>query len=232
MSVSCPNSSHVRRTGADPGHLEGGIQASAIMSRRRRVLTGSVIPDIHSRWDLLNDGLARIAEHAASQVGTIVALGDYVNKGPNSKQVIDWLRVGPPDGWTLIPLKGNHDTMMVEALRSPAKMNWWLEKGGDAALASYGGELSNVPSADIEWLDKLPLMHTDIHRLYVHAGVDPNVPLDQQQKRRCYGTDTRMASCLDSVAISLCMVTTHSQMDQGCTRDERISIHVHGGPVA
>jgi serine/threonine protein phosphatase 1 len=142
-----------------------------------------VIPDIHGRLDLLNDGLARIAEHAAGQVGIIVALGDYVNKGPNSKQVIDRLRVGPPDGWTLIPLKGNHDAMMVEALRNPARMYWWLEKGGDATLGSYGGEISNVPSADIEWLDKLPLMHTDIHRLYVHAGVDPDLPLDQQTEK-------------------------------------------------
>ena len=142
-----------------------------------------VIPDIHGRLDLLNDGLARIVEHAVGQVGTIVALGDYVNKGPNSKQVIDRLRVGPPDGWTLILLKGNHDAMMVEALRNPSRMNWWLEKGGDAALASYGGEPSNVPSADIDWLDRLPLMHTDIHRLYVHAGVDPDVPLDQQTEK-------------------------------------------------
>jgi serine/threonine protein phosphatase 1 len=142
-----------------------------------------VIPDIHGRLDLLNDGLARIAEHAASQVGTIVALGDYVNKGPNSKQVIDRLRVGPPDGWMLIPLKGNHDAMMVEALRYPSRMSCWLEKGGDAALESYGGKLSNVPSADIKWLDKLPLIHTDVHRLYVHAGVDPDVLLDQQTEK-------------------------------------------------
>jgi serine/threonine protein phosphatase 1 len=142
-----------------------------------------VIPDIHGRLDLLNDGFARIAEHAVSQVGTIVALGDYVNKGPNSKQVIDRLRVGPPDGWTLILLKGNHDAMMVEALRDPSRMHWWLEKGGDAALDSYGGEPSNVPSADIEWLDKLALMHTDIHRLYVHSGVDADVPLNQQTEK-------------------------------------------------
>jgi len=142
-----------------------------------------VIPDIHGRLDLLNDGLAKIVEHAAGQVGTIVTLGDYVDKGPDSRRVIDRLRTGPRDGWKLIPLKGNHDAMMVEALRDESKLRFWLERGGDAALKSYGGYPSDVPSADIEWLAKLQLMHTDTHRLYVHAGVDPDVPLDQQTER-------------------------------------------------
>ena len=59
-----------------------------------------VVPDIHGRYDLLCDGLAQIALHAAGQTGTIVALGDYVDKGPDSRQVIDRLRAGPPDGWS------------------------------------------------------------------------------------------------------------------------------------
>ena len=142
-----------------------------------------VIPDIHGRLDLLEDGLAEIVERAAGQVGTIVALGDYVDKGPDSKKVIDRLRAGLRDRWKLICLKGNHDAMMVAALRDESKLRFWLERGGDTALKSYGGDPSDVPSADIEWLDKLPLMHTDTHRLYVHAGVDPDVPLDQQAER-------------------------------------------------
>jgi len=142
-----------------------------------------VIPDIHGRLDLLEDGLAEIVERAAGQVGTIVALGDYVDKGPDSKKVIDRLRAGLRDRWKLICLKGNHDAMMVAALRDESKLRFWLERGGDTALRSYGGDPSDVPSADIEWLDKLPLMHTDTHRLYVHAGVDPDVPLDQQAER-------------------------------------------------
>lgn len=142
-----------------------------------------VIPDIHGRLDLLNDGLAEIVKHSAGRVGTIVALGDYVDKGPDSRQVIDRLRAGPRDDWKLIVLKGNHDAMMVEALRDESKRRFWLERGGDAALKSYGGDSSDVPTADIEWLDKLPLAHKDTHRLYVHAGVDADVPLDQQTER-------------------------------------------------
>ena len=69
-----------------------------------------------------------------------------------------------------------------EALRNPAKMAWWMDKGGDAALASYGGDPAGIPQSHITWLDQLRLMHVDAHRLYVHAGVDPGVPLDRQSE--------------------------------------------------
>lgn len=139
-----------------------------------------VIPDLHGRFDLLRDALAGIAAHAAGKLGTIVALGDYVNKGPDSRQVVERLRLGAFDGWAFVPLKGNHDAMMVEALRDASKMEGWIERGGDATLGSYGGDPSAIPEADIAWLDGLPLMHTDTHRIYVHAGVDPERPLDAQ----------------------------------------------------
>src|SRR4051794_33657596 len=141
-----------------------------------------VIPDLHGRFDLLADALAKIAEHAAGGRGTIVALGDYVNKGPESREVVARMRAGGFDGWRLFPLKGNHDAMMVEALRDPAKMQGWIDKGGDATIKSYGGDPSLIPKADIAWLDALPLMHTDAHRIFVHAGLDPDVALEAQSE--------------------------------------------------
>ena len=139
-----------------------------------------VIPDIHGRYDLLSDALAGIA--ARGEIGTIVTLGDYVDKGPDSKQVIDRLLPGVAAGWRFVALKGNHDVLMVEALRDPAKMAAWLAKGGDTALASYGGDPAAVPPAHIAWLDQLSLTHVDAYRLYVHAGVDPDVPLELQRE--------------------------------------------------
>lgn len=62
-------------------------------------------------------------------------------------------------------------------------MQWWLERGGDTTLASYGGDASQVPSDDIAWLDGLALMHLDRQRIYVHAGLDPDLPLDRQGER-------------------------------------------------
>ena len=141
-----------------------------------------VIPDIHGRDDLLGEAIAAITARSGGEAGAIVTLGDYVDKGPDSKQVIDRLLRGIAAGWSLIALKGNHDAMMVDALRDPAKMAAWIAKGGDAALASYGGDPSAVPQAHIDWLDGLRLMHIDAHRLYVHAGVDPEIPLDRQSE--------------------------------------------------
>jgi serine/threonine protein phosphatase 1 len=142
-----------------------------------------VIPDIHGRIDLLRDGFAGIVGHAAGRLGTIVTLGDYVDKGPDSKAVIDFLLAGPPRGWSFFPLKGNHDAMMVEALRDPSRLPYWLERGGEAALRSYGGDPSKVAPRDIEWLDRLALMHVDRQRIYVHAGLDPELPLDRQTEK-------------------------------------------------
>jgi serine/threonine protein phosphatase 1 len=141
-----------------------------------------VIPDIHGRDDLLREALSGIAGRSGGEPGRIVTIGDYVDKGPQSREVIDRLKSGVSAPWRLVTLKGNHDAMMVEALRDPAKMAGWMEKGGDAALASYGGEVADVPPAHIAWLDELLLMHVDAHRLYVHAGVDPELPLDRQNE--------------------------------------------------
>jgi Calcineurin-like phosphoesterase len=141
-----------------------------------------VIGDIHGLDDLLGAALGEINARARGAAAVIIALGDYVDKGPQSRQVIERLLPGIGGGWKFIALKGNHDAMMVEALRDPSKLAAWLEKGGDAALASYGGDPAAVPQAHIGWLDRLPLTHVDAHRLYVHAGVEPGVPLDRQSE--------------------------------------------------
>jgi serine/threonine protein phosphatase 1 len=141
-----------------------------------------VIPDIHGRYDLLSDALASIVAHSRSEAGVIVTIGDYVDKGPDTKAVIGRLLTGVAPAWTLVTLKGNHDAMMVEALRDPAKMASWIEEGGDATLASYGGDPTDVPQTHIAWLDRLRLIYVDEHRVYVHAGVDPEIRLDRQSE--------------------------------------------------
>ena len=112
----------------------------------------------------------------------IVTIGDYVDKGPEAGRSSTGCCRALAKGWNLVALKGNHDAMMVEALRDPSKMAAWLAKGGDAALASYGGDPTAVPQTHMAWLDRLRLMHVDAHRLYVHAGVDPEIPLDRQSE--------------------------------------------------
>jgi serine/threonine protein phosphatase 1 len=152
-----------------------------------------VVPDLHGRFDLLSEALARISADAAGQPGKVILLGDYVDRGPDSARVVDRLAsglawAGLTDGWRFVALKGNHDAMMVQALRDPSlrdssQLASWIEKGGDAALSSYGGDPAAVPQAHVDWLDRLPLWHLDRHRLYVHAGVDAGIPLERQSER-------------------------------------------------
>jgi serine/threonine protein phosphatase 1 len=147
------------------------------------------IADLHGRRDLLDSALERLDEHAAGRPATVVVLGDYVDRGPAGRQVIERLMDFRSKTITLVALKGNHEAMMWESCNNLADLNWWLENGGDTTLASYR-ELSDaadistsvVPKSHLQWIADLPLMHVDSQRVYVHAAVDPTISLKQQRE--------------------------------------------------
>src|SRR5205823_15021870 len=97
------------------------------------------IADLHGRLDLLEMALAKIADDAEPPT-TLVTLGDYVDRGPDSRQVIERLMAGlGPKGWRLISLKGNHEDIMWQTCRRKVPdCGWWLTNGGGATLISYG----------------------------------------------------------------------------------------------
>jgi hypothetical protein len=96
------------------------------------------IADLHGRFDLLEMALARIAERAESPA-TLVTLGDYVDRGPDSCKIIERLMAGVGrDSWRLICLKGNHEDIMWQTCRRLPDVDWWLTNGGTAMLISYG----------------------------------------------------------------------------------------------
>lgn len=132
---------------------------------------------MHGRWDLLEIALAEIEEEAP---GTVVFLGDYIDRGPDSRLVVECLIDGPRQGWRWICLKGNHEDMMARTFTEALDPQSWLANGGDTTVVSYGGD---IPIAHIIWAQSLPLLHRDIHRVYVHAGVDPNLSLDEQDEK-------------------------------------------------
>lgn len=146
------------------------------------------IADLHGRYDLLLAAIERI-ELGNHSGGTIVFTGDYVDRGPQSRQIIERLIAGPsdPSRWKWICLQGNHEEIMLAVRADPELVgSWWLPNGGGATLMSYGqkvGELADVgviPQEHIDWLKSLPLIHVDEHRIFVHAGVDETIPLDKQ----------------------------------------------------
>ncbi len=145
------------------------------------------IADLHGRYDLLLAAIDAIEADAGG--GTVVFMGDYVDRGPQSREIIDRLMAGPErPGWRWICLKGNHEAMMVETLSTALHPQWWIGNGGGATLLSYGHperglvDKRVVPKEHVEWIDRLPLMHVDQHRVFVHAGVVEGVPLDKQDE--------------------------------------------------
>ena len=147
------------------------------------------IPDIHGRLDLLDAAIERIAQRSAGYHATIVTLGDYVDRGPDGRQVIERLMGWQSDRSTLIGLKGNHEAMMWQVCNNLAELDWWIKNGGDRTLTSYHQSSEEnldpgiVPAAHLQWIANLPLMHADKHRVFVHAAVDPKIRLDQQSEQ-------------------------------------------------
>jgi serine/threonine protein phosphatase 1 len=138
------------------------------------------VADLHGRRDLLDRGLAAIAAYADK--GRVIFLGDYIDRGPQSADVLARLMEGPEPGWRWTCLKGNHEAMMSLALRQPDRLDWWLENGGDATIRSYGAR-QDLIAAHLRWVDALPCIEVDPQRVYVHAGVDPWIPLSAQAER-------------------------------------------------
>ena len=140
------------------------------------------IGDIHGCSAAL-DQLLRLAK--VSKSDTIITLGDYVDRGPDSKGVLDrlvWLQ----GQCTLIPLMGNHEIMMLQSRTDPLWHKDWLTHGGKHTLRSYAPEkkdlsLADVPPEHWRFMEQCREFHeTDTH-IFVHAGLAPEVPLREQQ---------------------------------------------------
>lgn len=156
------------------------------------------IGDIPGMDDLLAGMLARIEADASRRglAATVVFLGDVVNRGLQTRQVLDRLVAGPTcrnQRW--IVLRGNHEQAMLEAVTSndDGKFRRWLKMGGMQSLASYGGTRKHatpnraralIDSAHVDFLSGLSLMHVVGDYLFVHAGVEPGVPLHRQRPRK------------------------------------------------
>ncbi len=177
------------------------------------------IGDIHGRADLLGDITGQVQSHATvqsnspgspqspsdiapeSQLPTknlLIYLGDYVDRGPDSKAVIDFLLAGPPPGFEAIYLKGNHEEALLHFLEEPSFGEEWRHYGGLETLQSYG--VKNVttriagegferardefeellPASHRAFLEGLQISATFGDYFFAHAGVRPGVSPDDQ----------------------------------------------------
>ena len=158
------------------------------------------IGDIHGRYDLLQMLIARIGEHSASLPQArslyVVLIGDVVDRGPQSAEVLAMLYGLQRQNSRVIVLLGNHEEAMLQALDGdPDALRRWLAVGGDATLASFGiaplrGEddprdymnsaRRAIPRRLLAWLRQLPLSVQSGDYYFVHAGVRPGVALARQ----------------------------------------------------
>lgn len=158
------------------------------------------IGDVHGRDDLLLTLLTRIvADHTwrhPDKEATLVYVGDYIDRGLRSREVIDRVKRGVP-GFETICLKGNHEDLMLACLTTTDIDVWgmWLGNGGEQTAASFGLRIESDDDCDpvalakalgperLRWLDTLKLYHRTDEYLFVHAGIVPGRPLTQQLEK-------------------------------------------------
>jgi serine/threonine protein phosphatase 1 len=159
------------------------------------------IGDVHGRADLLDALHAAIVADAASRAArrrVLVWLGDYVDRGPDSRGVIDRL-LAPPEGFETVALLGNHEQFLLDFLDDSAVGPHWMMNGGAETLASYDIAIMDgchfradrwqalsralrdaLPKPHRRLLDRLRPSHREGDYLFVHAGIRPGTPLEAQ----------------------------------------------------
>lgn len=171
------------------------------------------IGDVHGRADLLERMLAALELKAARlpEPPIVIFIGDYIDRGPDSRRVLDLLVSGRPHGCERYFLMGNHERMMLDFLENPLNARMWLGTGGLSTLISYGvpappfGDEGAVLEAHRNLQQRLPADHLAfLERLqryiafgdfvFVHAGLDPQKKLTEQTDRDLYWIRGRFLS--------------------------------------
>jgi serine/threonine protein phosphatase 1 len=216
------------------------------------------IGDIHGHLDLLlhaHDLIAEDRRRTGDMDAPIIHLGDYVDRGPDCRGVIDFLAKGTARGENWITLKGNHDRMFARFLRDPhepeeglrADLSWLHPRlGGAATLGSYGVRnaadrpiapvhaeaVDAVPRSHRDFLESRPTWHRRGNCVFVHAGIRPGIPMEAQTEtdlvwiRGGFLEDTRDHGFL--------VVHGHTALDHPTHYGNRLNIDssaAYGGPL-
>jgi len=199
------------------------------------------IGDVHGRADLLSSPLAAIdadlVAHPAART-LHVFLGDYIDRGPNSRQVIDLVIACGRDHETVL-LKGNHETYPALFLNDPSVLGEWRFLGGLETLMSYGlkpwkgadgqeqrtlakGFATVLPPGHARFLSELKTSFCCGDFFFVHAGVKPGVPLERQREEDMLWI--REDFLLHEEDFGKLIVHGHTPVREPDFRDNRINI--------
>jgi serine/threonine protein phosphatase 1 len=141
------------------------------------------VGDIHGSFTKLTNLYRHCLDHCDGKPHRFVFLGDYVDRGKRTRDVINFLiktQAAAPE--QVVCLMGNHEDLLIDAAKGDG-MPLWLDNGGDATLQSYGvTTAAELPAEHLDWISALPLSLADEKRLYVHAGIQPGVSLKKQPR--------------------------------------------------
>ena len=199
------------------------------------------IGDIHGRADLIEDMFKRIDAHLASnpiQYAIEVYLGDYVDRGPASRDVLDLL-VARKQSRRTVFLKGNHETYITDFGANPALLEDWQRVGGLETLLSYGitPSLNADAATQLQLAAALDRIMPEHHRqflgelksfyicgdyFFVHAGVRPGIPLAKQKDEDLLWIRHDFLSCEDN--FGKIIVHGHTPVLQPGVHSNRINI--------
>jgi serine/threonine protein phosphatase 1 len=134
------------------------------------------IGDSHGCLAQLRSLIEQCERHAGKQRSRFVFLGDYIDRGPDSRGVLDLLvdlQKWSPD--EIICLLGNHEAMLLAAIEDEKNEPRWLRNGGDQTLRSFRTSRAvDIPNKYQTWFRSLPMFIDDGRRFFVHAGVHPD----------------------------------------------------------
>lgn len=140
-----------------------------------------VISDIHGCYNELKELLLTLEEKDEynKDIDRLIFLGDYIDRGEDSRKVIELIRNLQKDNDNVIALMGNHEDMLLSYYKDID--NCWLYNGSNETIKSY--RLYNKQfKDDMEWMRNLPLYYEDEYFVYVHAGIDVDKPLEEQDR--------------------------------------------------
>ncbi len=162
------------------------------------------IGDIHGRLDLVTELLEQIVEdavrHGEDRDRRLIFLGDYIDRGMQSRGVLDALLARSWPGFATTFLMGNHEDAMLEFLEGRSDGTAWLSYGGLETSLSYGVPVRRLPSDEaaavhlreslrravpaehVDFLSNCVLSHAEGDYVFVHAGVRPGRPMEQQTR--------------------------------------------------
>ena len=117
----------------------------------------------------------------------IIFLGDYVDRGPDTRDAIDQI-IDLQSRTQVVTLRGNHEIMLMSVAMNGLDDSVWRANGGNTTLASYGGSLSKIPSSHLVFLHELLPYYETEDTIFVHASYDPDVAMFEQSETLSYWT--------------------------------------------